>query len=70
MVCEFTLWFEFMLDEQMGDFVRLIWLDIKNYPFDSKINQHVISFDNITAESFIKIIAIKKMITSLKSFDV
>lgn len=37
----------------MGDFVRLIWLDIKNYPFDSKINQHVISFDNI------KIIAIK-----------
>ena len=34
-----------------------------------KINQHVISFDNITAESFIKIIAIKKMITSLKSFD-
>lgn len=43
----------------MGDFVRLIWLDIKNYPFDSKINQHVISFDNITAESFLKIIAIK-----------
>lgn len=39
----------------MGDFVRLIWLDIKKL----KINQHVISFDNITAESFIKIIAIK-----------
>ena len=37
-------------------------------PFNSKSNKHLISPNRNTAESFIKVMRIKEMITNLRSF--
>ena len=45
---------------------RLKWLI---QPLNPNSDQHVISPDSNTAESFIKIMRIKKMIANLRNFD-